>query len=265
MGMEVMETVLERLYADDETKDVEIEMCDGVLWAHSNVLGASSEAIQGMLRHGVAAAKKKLSWRENPMEVGRFVLRLLYTGTIVEDEWEGCDETTERSAEREVPLRLILGGLSIAKVYQVPHLIHAFIEALKRRLTDDSFDDICSAAIKLDVMAVRLFCLRYAEQPHRNEIKDGARVKALRLITADCALVHEGVMGTVNSQNRIQWDNRFITRADLVREMVEVVSSPTMNRVHDLYKAKELSPEVMSELAGLWGPVDPVVKRRRTL
>jgi len=272
VSVETLEGVLERLLADDDTKDVEIRMKDGTVWAHANMLGANSDAIKGMLRHGMEAnnPQKKLSWHEHPVEVGRFFLRLLYTGTVSEEEWaegnecSGSDKCGSLS-DREVPLRLLLGSLAIAKVYQVPHLLHALTESLRCRLHDGVFDDICSQAIKLDVTALRLHCLRYAEQPHSRELKEGTRVKALRLITVDCALVHEGVMGTVNSQNRVNWDNRFITRADLVRDMVEIVSVPTSNRVYEMYQQKELSPEVLSELAALWGPVKPAFKRRRKL
>jgi len=152
VSMEALEALLEKLLQDEETKDVDIEMEDGTLRAHACMLCAASDAMRGMLRHGLAADRPRLSWREHPVEVGRFFLRLLYTGTVNEEEWGSGD--TECLSE-ETPLRLLLGGLAIAKMYQVPHLLHALTEALKRRLDDRTFNDVYSGAIKLDVTALR--------------------------------------------------------------------------------------------------------------
>lgn len=273
VSVEAMEGVFERLLADEETMDVEIEMLDGKMQAHANVLSANSEAIKGIFRHSVPSAtttagvaRKKLSWREHSVEVGRFFLRLLYTGTVLEEEtWLSTGEIGN-TEEREVPLRLLLGAVAIATTYQVPHLVHALTEALKRRISDSSFNEICSAAIRLDVTALRLCCLRYAEEPPL-EFKEGARVRATRSINVDCALVKENSMGTVSpDSNRINWDSRFITRASQVRDMVEVVTCHNAsNAVHEMYTTKTLSPEVMSELSALWGSVESPAKRRRTL
>merc|ERR1719469_1532116 len=119
-----------------------------MLRAHSCMLCAASDAIRGMLRHGVALEDKKLFWREHPVEVGRFFLRLLYTGTV----------------------------------------------------------------------------------------------------------------GTVNSNHVIEWDDAgsvgYGTDVELVKDMVQLVSTPGSNRVRDMYMTKELSPEVMFELVALWGPPD---------
>jgi len=265
VSLEAREAVYERLLCDDESKDVEIEMSDGKLLAHSSILGANSDAIRGMLRHGIAGQQKRLSWREHPMEVGQFMLRLLYTGTVAEQDLRRKDELSEP----EVPLCMLLGALSITKMYQVPHLIQALTDALKLRLTEDNFNDILSTAIKLDITAIRLHCLRFAEGPPRT-LEDGARVRAIRLITADCAIVPVGTLGTVTKKERharIMWENRFITtHADHLIEAVEVVDSgPVKSRLHAMYQAKELSPEVLSELSPLWGLAEPAPKVRRTL
>eukprot|EP00931_Biecheleriopsis_adriatica_P006637 TRINITY_DN108010_c0_g1_i1.p1 TRINITY_DN108010_c0_g1~~TRINITY_DN108010_c0_g1_i1.p1 ORF type:complete len:323 (+),score=34.43 TRINITY_DN108010_c0_g1_i1:66-1034(+) len=81
----------ERLFDDDATKDVEIEVSDGVLKAHSVILIAASDAFRGMLSNGVAATAnpKRLSWKEQSKVAGQFFLRLLYTGTVEESEWGG--------------------------------------------------------------------------------------------------------------------------------------------------------------------------------
>ena len=51
------------LFADDDTKDVEIEMLDGSILAHAAVLSIHSDALRGLLKHGVsqANAQKQLS------------------------------------------------------------------------------------------------------------------------------------------------------------------------------------------------------------
>merc|ERR1719469_1269486 len=131
-----------------------------MLRAHSCMLCAASDAIRGMLRHGVALEDKKLFWREHPVEVGQFFLRLLYTGTVAEDEWRS-DASDSHSSE--TPLRLLLGALSISKVYQVPHLLHALTEALKDRLDDTIFDEVYASAIQMDITVLRMTCLQYAQ------------------------------------------------------------------------------------------------------
>lgn len=268
MSVEALEGLLERLLQDEDTKDVEIEMQDGALHAHSCMLSAGSDAMKGMLRHGIAATKKKLCWKDHTVEVGRFFLRLLYTGTVAEDEWGSSDDVANgKFICQETPLRLLLGGLSIAKVYQVPHLLHALTEALKDRLDDENFDEIYAGAIKLDITALRLHCLRYAEGSAMRDIVEGARVRALRHITVQNADVPEGSIGTVNSNRVIEWDDigsiGYGTDVELVKDMVQLIFSPESNRVRDMYAAKELAPEVMFELAALWGPAEAQLSSSR--
>lgn len=269
VSVEALEQLFERLLNDDDTKDVEIEMQDGIIRAHSCILYAASDAVRGMLSHGVAATEKKLCWREHPLEVGRFFLRLLYTGTVAEEEWGQEGGKPQATMPEQTPLRLLMGALSIAKVYQVPHLIHALTEALKSRLDDDNFDDIYTNAIKMDITVLRLHCLRYAERSDDKEIVEGARVRALRHITVQNADVGVGSVGTVNSNYVIEWDDTgsigYGTDVELVRDMVDLIACPKANGVRQKYEAKELSPEVMFDLAALWGPPKPSTARRRTL
>uniref|UniRef100_A0A7S4UYP6 BTB domain-containing protein n=1 Tax=Alexandrium monilatum TaxID=311494 RepID=A0A7S4UYP6_9DINO len=79
--------VYERLLDDDDLKDVTIEFSDGTLRAHSCVLSSASEAVKGILRNGTARESKTLTWREHDLKVGRFFLRLLYTGCVEERDW----------------------------------------------------------------------------------------------------------------------------------------------------------------------------------
>lgn len=261
VSLEAWEGLLERLLQDEDTKDVAIEMQDGVLYAHACMLSASSDAMRGMLKHGRAATEKRLYWKEHSVEVGRFFLRLLYTGTVAEDEWTAIDDAPGgKFMCQEMPLRLLLGSLDIARVYQVPHLLHALTEALKDRLDDKNFGEICARAIELDITALRLHCLRYAEGSSSRGFLEGDRVRALRHITVQNADVPEGAIGTVNGTKVIEWDDigsiGYGTDVELVKDMVQLLSSSESNRVREMYAAKDLPPEVMFELAALWGPCD---------
>jgi len=79
----------EKLLKDDSTKDVEIEMSDGTLMAHSSILRAGGDAMEGLLTNGAAASSslKRLAWKEYTKTLGQFFLRLLYTGTVDAQEW----------------------------------------------------------------------------------------------------------------------------------------------------------------------------------
>lgn len=273
MGADVMVDFYERLLAEHETKDVEIEMLDGTIHAHSVVLCAASDAMRGMLRHGRAAAAdpKRLSWREHPMEVGHFVLRLVYTGTVSEEEWIASHSTCDVG---DVPLKLLLGALAVSMVYLVKHVLPALTQALQKRVTWETFDTICAAAIRLDATALRLHCLQYAHVNSRclrNEaVRDGTLVRALRRIDAEYAEVPEGTIGVLQhvheGEAEISWEpgeqgGPFTNSLSAVRGSVELyVPGRTMR---DLYDAEELSPEVMSELAALWGSARPPGTRRR--
>lgn len=247
---------------DEDTKDVEIEMQDGKLYAHSCMLSVASESMRALLRSGDATVNKQLHWKDHTVEVGRFFMRLLYTGTVAEDEWSPGDDTKSgKFACQETPLRLLLGGLSIAKAQYVPHLLHALTEALRDRLDDENFDEICAGAIRLNITALRLHCLRYAEGSATREIVEGDRVRALRHITVQNADVAEGTIGIVNGAKAIEWITElgsigYETDVELVKGMVQLVSMSDPNRVKERYLAKELAPEVMFELGSLWGAAE---------
>mmetsp|Transcript_123525 Transcript_123525/g.349207 ORF Transcript_123525/g.349207 Transcript_123525/m.349207 type:complete len:270 (+) Transcript_123525:161-970(+) len=265
VSMNVVEDLNEQLLADDETKDVEIEMSDGVMKAHSLILGISSQAIRGMLKHGMAESRKTLSWREHPSRTGRFFLRLMYTGTIDEDEWLEATPC-QNTGEKQVPLTLLLGSLQIAKTYLVPHLLQVLTEALKRRVRNDTFDEILAHAVRLDVTALRLHCVRFAEDSE-DSVPAGALVKATTRITVEHADVPKGTTGTVkwspDGSLFVSWSfGMFRNSLDAVKLKIECVERPESS-LHRLYDEQALSPEVMFELAALWGKPKPTPKKRR--
>lgn len=264
--VEAAACLYEKLLADDESKDLEIEMSDGVVRAHSIVLCASSDAIAGMLRGGSAATspQKRISWREHSVEVGRFFLRLLYTGTVDEKDWNQGGGA-RRDGETDVPVRLLMGSLSIAKVYIITPLICPLTETIKKRLAVNTFDTICASAIKADVMPLRHYCMKYAEDDHLEKRKKGQRVKALKHIHKESADVPKGAKGTVRSCGQVIWDNGFLNELATIACAVEYIEEDKPG-VRKLYEAGQLSPEVMTELAGLWPePVQAAKRARRML
>eukprot|EP00927_Polykrikos_kofoidii_P084641 TRINITY_DN898_c0_g1_i1.p1 TRINITY_DN898_c0_g1~~TRINITY_DN898_c0_g1_i1.p1 ORF type:complete len:399 (-),score=61.71 TRINITY_DN898_c0_g1_i1:97-1293(-) len=370
VSVDIVADFYTRLLHDDETKDVVLDMLDGQLRAHSVVLCAGSEAIRGMLRNGVAAADgrtapKHLSWREHPMDVGRFFLRLLYTGTVDNEDWattpivpqaatattateddaalaahladESPTHVSHREAEERmhdtrgdsvartsgrsdsvpasapldagigedvitrrvphrtvglqgddeenqhrVPLRLLMGALGIATLYMVRHLMPVLTNALRHRITSSTFDIICAGAIQMDVTALRLHCLQFAQmdiyQLKLDDVREGMRVRAVRPITVQSACVPRGSLGTAVVQVEtddsdvtrpevvIQWDCNFVNSVRRVLSSIEVVDHRhTVASVKQQYEAETLSPVVMSELAALWGTPRPHGKRRRQI
>ena len=172
------------LFADDDTKDVEIEMLDGSILAHAAVLSIHSDALRGLLKHGVsqANAQKQLSWKEHTADVGRFLLQLLYT-TATESDME------------EKGLQTLLGALEIAKMYVIDWPMQKLVNAAKSRLKEETFDSICSTAINRDLTVLRLHCMQWAQREGQRCLIDGERVKAInkiRCIEPSDAIVEAG-------------------------------------------------------------------------
>lgn len=166
----------------------------------------------------------------------------------------------------DVPLQLLIGGLALAKMYVVLHLINSFTEALKRRLTAATFDDICRGAINSDVTALRLACLRYAETA--SQIQTTVRVKAKEDIKVGDAIIAKGMKGQVVGCRTFQsvlWSHGVNSTVDEVMTRVELQGTlgDGDHPLCQLYKSESLAPEVMSELAGMWAPAALKPKRSR--
>eukprot|EP00929_Paragymnodinium_shiwhaense_P022443 TRINITY_DN14341_c0_g1_i2.p1 TRINITY_DN14341_c0_g1~~TRINITY_DN14341_c0_g1_i2.p1 ORF type:complete len:353 (-),score=17.50 TRINITY_DN14341_c0_g1_i2:35-1018(-) len=291
----------ERVFDDDDTKDVEIEMSDGKLLAHSTILSVGSQALRGILKNAVQeGGLKRLTWKEHGQAVGRVLLRLLYTGTIDEKDWNGsatantCDETPDQlqikvtkngqplsalglklmmtggnqsvvgtyarkpgvlvhgkpvweramlcrlqvfkkqqstfgwevvtldvhqktsdailrtqpgtdipwphqaqgwrfesrpeggdpppvhfsEPEEKIPLEVLAGCLCLVRMYVFEDFLEPILQALERRVCLETFDAICTAAIKTDTPRLRLFCVKFAKDypaPIR-ELKDQGKL-----------------------------------------------------------------------------------------
>lgn len=269
--MDAMTVFYERVLADDETKDVEIEMANGAVLAHSVILSASSDAIKGLLRHSAqGSAGRKLAWSEYPIEVGTLLLRLLYTGTVDVAELCGSDKSAD---EDKVPLSTLLGAFELSMIYLITHLLPSLVQALQHRLAVETFNLICTAAIKVDAMALRLYCLQYARgNPQElcyEDVKPGMRVRALRQIDHEHADVPAGTFGTVEWGHGDWLDIHWSCHPSYTNGLQEVLGSIEVldhampgKTLRQMYDAEEFSPEVMSELATIWGQVRPSAKRR---
>lgn len=269
-----MDGFLDRLYQDQSTKDVSIEMSDGLVSAHSVVLCAASDAIRGLLQHGLASENRTLHWKDQPVEVGHFFLRLLYTGTVAE---EG-----ELKVEVPVPLRLLLGSLALAKIFMVPHLLKPLTTVLTQRISSSTFDEICVTAINTDLTELRLACAGYARS-HGSTVDFplGTRFRAIVHIrdedNGDGATVPEETIGEIGVDSdedcdghELRWSCDQVMTMVTTRRMLEIgkikVLSGESSSLFARYQKGQLSPQVLSELAPLWGlPADAGRKRRKLI
>lgn len=61
------------------------------------------------------------------------------------------------------PLDLLLTAAALAKKYQVEWLLSVLVDVLKKRVSDDSFECILMAAMRMDLSPVRLCALEFAK------------------------------------------------------------------------------------------------------
>merc|ERR1719359_2634236 len=154
-------------------------------------------------------------------------------------------------------------------VYLITHLLPTLVQTVQRRLEVDTFNVICTAAIKVDAMALRLYCLQYARSNPRKlryeDFRAGMRVRALRQIDHEHADVPEGTIGTVEWGHGDWLDIHWSCHPEYTNGLQEVLGSieivdHTMpgKTLRQMYNTEEFSPEVMSELASIWGQVRPM-------
>lgn len=287
--------VYERLLRRDTDKDVEIMLSDGSVWGHSIILSANSDAIAGILKHGVAAEQKKLHWEDYTKVTGRFVLRLMYTGTVDPEEWNNdCNDAP--NSEDEIPLQLLLDALAIAKVYLVENVLASITEALANHIGVDNFDDIMRCAIKYDVTALRLSCLQFVEETksedeivvtgsglaefngryQRQEEKLNGKNKYRKLDGSDHTINWSKGNWFLAKNYNNSWylvgsndDHPPATgwtvggRGTAPAPNVERPQR-TKDRMQEKYHAKAFAPEVMVELAPIFGTAQHAGKKRRS-
>lgn len=80
--------IWDRLYQDEDTKDVEIVGSDGNVRAHGLVLGQMSEILKNMLNSGmIESQSRQIEMRSFTKAQLQFTLRLAYTGRIDPTDW----------------------------------------------------------------------------------------------------------------------------------------------------------------------------------
>mmetsp|Transcript_51010 Transcript_51010/g.157980 ORF Transcript_51010/g.157980 Transcript_51010/m.157980 type:complete len:326 (-) Transcript_51010:101-1078(-) len=273
-GMNHASDMYERLLMDDQFKDTSIEFSDGTLRAHAGILAAASEAIRGIFSHGTASVQRELSWTEHGVDVGRFFLRLLYTGCACPDEWRLVEGA---GLEKEPPIRLLLGALAIAQKYLFVGVLEQVVRSLKKRTNGQTFDQICSAAIRHDVQCLRMHCFMLASSAfstngpffpgmyrviHRANVRDKLDVRSTRTDDVQPGTVVEvvevrGQRGRVISPT-VGWVSIISTSGQ--QRLLEHLEA---TRIRDDYRENRLSPEVMHELLGLHETGAAPKKRRR--
>lgn len=294
-----VEGIYERLLTSSEDKDVEIKMADGSLWAHSVILSASSDAIAGMLKNGIAATSKQLNWQEHPMIIGRFVLRLMYTGTLAPEEWKNDSHSSS-----DIPLQFLLGGIAISKMYMMHHVLAPLTKAVQERISLQTFNDILTFSIKQDVSVLRFGCMQLATQPGDTLVVEGCGLKEFngvyrregqdigkrkyRMIDGSCHTINQNEMGNSialdgSCHTIYRWfvSKEFTSSFYFVEANTDEqpsgkwavgplgVEPPPFvqfgNPLHHEYRSGKFSPEVMTELSPFFDDLQPPQKRRRKL
>mmetsp|Transcript_18589 Transcript_18589/g.37894 ORF Transcript_18589/g.37894 Transcript_18589/m.37894 type:complete len:237 (-) Transcript_18589:112-822(-) len=147
----------ERLYQDDESKDVQLVAKDGTVRAHGLILQQLSDAFKGMLSHPMAEGRTRTIKLETYSAVQlRFFFRLAYTGHVDASDWEG-------SSADKPPLDCLFGVAALAKEYAVPGFLSWMVEKVKAEVTSETFETITAFAIQHDIAPLRVCCVKFAE------------------------------------------------------------------------------------------------------
>merc|ERR1712137_1474040 len=101
----------------------------------------------------------------------------------------GDSSISVTQSEPQVPLRFLFSSLAIAKKYIFMHLLTVIIQSLKSRLTPETFNLICAAAIRYDVMSLRTYCVEFARK-FASEIQD---MKSARKLSPEVEVELAGI------------------------------------------------------------------------
>lgn len=155
----------ERLYQDEDSKDVEICVEDGKLKAHAIILSQLSTVFQAMLKSGMLEDRtKRIEMKDFTVDQMKFVLRLAYTSQSREPILQQADGTVAARPEvAKVPLEQLLGCAAFAKKYVVPGFLELSLQAIMDSLNETQFDRIMKFAVEHDISPLKLSCLRFAE------------------------------------------------------------------------------------------------------
>lgn len=92
----------ERVFDDEDGKDVELEAADGSVRTHSQILAHVSEPFKKMLSAGMMEQRtKKIKLQSFKAAQLKFVLRLMHTGQIDPCDWPHEAEKMDRASTRK--------------------------------------------------------------------------------------------------------------------------------------------------------------------
>ena len=174
-----IQSVWEAFFADDERKDVTLQLPDGTeVLAHGSLLMAASPVFKAMLSHDMEEKQRHVIKLPgfSRAEV-RFFLRLVYTGGVEPGEWDDeCSAAAKPESAAGIrdgplvtdpekpPLSLLCGGFSFGKQYMFEDVALFILEKIQGRLAEDTLDYILALAIREDVTSLRLASLRLAQE-----------------------------------------------------------------------------------------------------
>jgi len=159
----------ERLFHNEESKDVQIVAQDGEVRAHSLVLSELAEPFRKMLEHPMKEGRTKVIKLEAySVSQLRFFLRLAYTGLVDASDWE--------EAKGVPPLDLLLAVVILAKEYEVKGFSDWMLDKIKSRVNIRTFEEVAGAATKHNISPLLQCCLKFAEKNReiRSRFEEGA-------------------------------------------------------------------------------------------
>lgn len=274
MDMDIPLRLNERLFCDGETKDVKIETRDGILWAHSVILTTASDVIAGLLRNGVAAvaSQKQLSWKDHPKALGHFFLRLVYTGTVDPDDWNGRRQEL-RSVLFDISETLGIFFDDDLNVRSVGDGSQAFHRGIKEhyRAASVAGQSIVSTkelvAIVKDAKNSRLKFITIEFVP--SDIYVPLELLLGSLAIAKMYMFQDVLAVIVRSlRRRIGPDTLDVIcsaaiATDLTSLRMDCLQYSRENETYIRESLESFSPEVQMELAGIWDDGDRPAKRYR--
>lgn len=154
----------EKLFQDDEFKDVTFKLDDGEVQAHRNVLAATSCVFKAMLSSPMTEARTgEIRIPNVQVATMRTFLRLLYTGQVESADWTRADDS---KPSNKVPIQIMLDLARLARQYMVDAVIQLVVEAVKNRLAEEhdttTIQVILAAAISENLGAIRVAAMEAA-------------------------------------------------------------------------------------------------------
>ncbi|WOK94408.1 hypothetical protein Cni_G03110 [Canna indica] len=220
----------ERLFADSYRADVCVYTSDGVIPAHTSILGMASPVLKSMLKQAKrrGGRRRAISIRGVPHHAVRVFLRFLYTSSCEEEEMN----------------QFVLHLLVLSHVFVIPTLKKECIQQLEGGLlTVDNVVDALQLARLCDAPRLSLLCQRLIVSKFKDVSSSGGW-KVMR--QCDPKLEKELLESVVDA------DSRKVERLKRVEE----------NKIYlQLHEAMEALVHICRDGCRTIGPHDKVLKR----